>query len=150
VTDTPHDEGERPKRLTLSQIVELLLTRSSDRSVVTLTRTATGVTQIEVQVRTSDDVATVEDAEAKAREVYDRLREQYPNAEHEQATVELTRNAKGETQIEVQAKTSAELPTLEAAQDKAGDVFKRLRMRFPIADGTHGAGPINDPEGEAS
>lgn len=127
------------KRLTLSQIVELLLTRSSDRSVVSLTRTTKGETQIEVQVRTADngDVQTVEDAAAKAREVYDGLREQYPATEADDAVIELTRNARGETQIEVQVRASAagDITTADAASEHATKLFRDLRGRFPLASG---------------
>lgn len=68
-------------RLTLSEIVRLLLSRTPhDRSSVTLTRNAKGVTQIEVTVRTGDDdaLATPRDAEREAVEIYERLRATYP------------------------------------------------------------------------
>lgn len=138
---------ERPKRLSLSQIVEMLLTRSStERSVVTLTRNASGETQIEVTVRTGDDgeTVTVEDAEEKARSVYERLRQSYPVASgHDNAVVELTRNAKGETQIEVQVRTSAggRLETIQAARDEVTSVFGSLRSRFPLSFGPHEGWP---------
>lgn len=132
---------ERPKRLSLSQILELMLTRGTpERSAVTLTRNASGETQIEVTVRTGDDgdTVTVEDAEAKAQLVYDRLRELYPQTNgHENATVELTRNAKGETQIEVQVKTSAGggVVSVTDARDKVTEAFRDLRSRFPLSTG---------------
>lgn len=72
---------ERPKRMTLSEIVELLLARStSDRTSVALSRNAKGETQIEVVVRTSDggDVATADAAADKAQELYERFRNRYP------------------------------------------------------------------------
>lgn len=74
----------RPKRMTLSEVVEHLLARSSsDRSSVTLTRNAKGETQIEVVVRTSDAGAllTVDDAASKAVELYDTMRNRYPMAD---------------------------------------------------------------------
>lgn len=74
--------GDAPRRLTLSQIVELLLTKGGgEHSSVTLTRNAKGLTQIEVTVRTgeADDVATVDQAATKARAVYDDLRLAYPH-----------------------------------------------------------------------
>jgi hypothetical protein len=80
---TTHD-GESPtpaKRITLSQIVELLLQRSPrDHSSVTLSRNAKGETQIEVVVRTGDagEIVDVDDALAKAVELYDVARERYP------------------------------------------------------------------------
>lgn len=73
---------DAPRRLSLSQIVELLLTRGGgEHSSVTLTRNAKGLTQIEVTVRTgeAEDVATVDQAAAKARKVYDELRTTYPH-----------------------------------------------------------------------
>lgn len=78
-TDTP--PVARPKRMTLSEVVEHLLARgTSDRSSVTLTRNAKGETQIEVVVRTSDAAGaqTVDEAAAKACELYDSMRDRYP------------------------------------------------------------------------
>lgn len=128
-----------PKRLSLSQIVAMLIERSArDHSAVAISRSAAGSTQIEVTVRTGDDdtVATVEDAEKKAREVYDRLSEQYPPPNgHEQAEVTFTRNAKGETQVSVSAKTTAALPTLETLADSTRKVYDAARMKYPMADG---------------
>lgn len=71
----------RPHRMTLSDVVAGLLARgSSEHSSVTLTRNAKDNTQIEVVVRTGDSgaIATIEDAEAAAVRVYDRLRAAYP------------------------------------------------------------------------
>lgn len=68
-------------RLTLSQIVTTLLARNTtDKSSVTLSRNAKGVTQIEVTVRTgdSDAVETAADAERIASDIYNRLRAAYP------------------------------------------------------------------------
>jgi hypothetical protein len=137
---TPAPELERPKRMTLSQIVELLLARgATDRSTVSIARNAKGETQFEVTVRTGEDgeVVTVEDAERKALEVYGRLHEQYPMTNgHENADVELTRNAKGETQISVGIKTAeGTVATLEEAAAKAHEVYDQTRRRYPMADG---------------
>lgn len=69
------------RRLSLSQIVEILLTRgNTERSSVTLTRNAKGVTQIEVTVRTGDtpEVATAADAVKVASSLYTDLRAAYP------------------------------------------------------------------------
>lgn len=132
------------RRLTLSQILELVLNRDrSAHSSVTLTAGARGETHIEVQVRTtdSDELATVEAAEAKAREVYDRLRAVYVTpAGSESATVSLTRNAKGDTQIDVQVRTAdaGDVQTVEAAEAKARDSFERLRGKYPLAGGMAG------------
>lgn len=74
---------QRPKRLSLSEIVEQLLARGSgDRSSVTLSRNAKGETQIEVVVRTADNgaITTVAAAQAEAVRVYDDLRAAYPLA----------------------------------------------------------------------
>lgn len=75
--------GEHAKRLSLSEIVELLLTRSGgETSSVTLSRNAKGETQIEVKVRTgdTDEVRTAADAANRARTIYDELRSAYPMA----------------------------------------------------------------------
>lgn len=74
-------QPEKPKRLTLSEILALMLQRGgSDRSSVSLTRNAKGQTQIEVTVRTGnqDDAATAEQAATKATTIYDALRWRYP------------------------------------------------------------------------
>ena len=76
-----HRTAEASKRLTLSEILELLLTKSSsEHSSVTLSRNARGVTQIEVTVRTGDDgsIKTAADAKAHAQTLYDQLRSAYP------------------------------------------------------------------------
>lgn len=77
-TETP-----KPKRLSLSEIVELLLARnSSEHSSVSLTRNSKGDTQIEVVVRSSEagEVTTAQAAAAEARRLYDELRKAYPPA----------------------------------------------------------------------
>lgn len=74
-------EAAPAKRLTLSQIVEALLQRGGgEHSSVTLSRNAKGETQIEVAVRTGETsgLETIEQAEAAAQAVYDRLRIAYP------------------------------------------------------------------------
>jgi hypothetical protein len=74
----------RPKRLTLSDIVESLLAAQSkhggERSAVKLTRNARGDTQIEVIVRTGDStgIETVDDCAAEANRVYEALSILYP------------------------------------------------------------------------
>lgn len=85
------DEHDQPaathtaRRLTLSDIVELLLTalarHSGDHSGVKLSRNARGETQIEVSVRTGDPgIETVEQARMRAEEQYEHLRSLYPLA----------------------------------------------------------------------
>lgn len=70
-----------PKRLSLSEIVSMLLTRSGGSgSSVTLSRNARGVTQIEVTVRTGDedDLQTPEQAAERCNAIYASLRATYP------------------------------------------------------------------------
>lgn len=71
---------ERPHRLSLSEIVQLLLTKSpADHSTIRLSRNAKGDTQVDVSIRTGEaGLETVEDARAKAEETYDHLCELYP------------------------------------------------------------------------
>ena len=73
-----------PHRLSLSDIVWLLLTRQPrELSSVKLSRNAKGETQIEVSVYVgnTDEIATVFDAERVAKDIYDRLRSVYPMAD---------------------------------------------------------------------
>ena len=56
----------------------------------------------------------------------------------ERDSVELTRNAKGETQIVVVARTR-EGETLEDVGVRARDEYDRNRMRYPLANGYVGA-----------
>lgn len=72
--------NSRPKRLSLSEILELVLTRSSDRSVVALTRNAKGETQIEVQVKASESsrVSSIDAAKDAATEAFKTLRGRFP------------------------------------------------------------------------
>jgi hypothetical protein len=74
-------ELEPRRRLTLSDVVELLLARpaAGDHSTIKLTRNSKGDTQIEVSVRTGEPgIETVEEARAKAEAQYDHLRRLYP------------------------------------------------------------------------
>ena len=138
-------------RLTLSRIVEMLLTRNTDHSSVSLTRNAAGDTQIEVTVRTGDDdTPTVEEAEAKAAAIFDRLASAYPVADgHEASEVALTRNARGETQIAVTVKSGAhsDVATLDAGREKATEVFRTLRGRFPLSTGKNAGMVAAAPDG---
>jgi hypothetical protein len=145
------EDAPKPKRLSLSQILEHMLTRGgAERSAVTLTRTASGGTQIEVKVRTGDDgeTVTVEDAERRAGEVYDRLQSQYPpDPAHENAAVTLARNAKGETQIATEVKTSGDgVRTIAEAEKRASEVYERLRATYPLSSGA----VAKVPDGDAS
>lgn len=133
--ETP-PKPDQPKRLTLSQIIELMLTRSAARqSTVGISRNGKGEVSIEVKVGTMDEgaIVTVEDAERKAAEVYERLHAAYaPSSGHEDAQVELTRNAKGETQVSVEVKTTAGgIETAQAAAETARTLYEQTRERFP-------------------
>ena len=77
--------GAAPAPLRQSEILRAFLERmkasgQGEHSTVKLSRNAKGDTQIEVSVRTgeSDEVATVDDAAAKAKAVYDTLAAFYP------------------------------------------------------------------------
>lgn len=137
MTTTEH-ETERPKRLSLSQIVELLLTRPTrDRSLVSLSRNAAGEVVIDVTAHAGEG-ETLEDAERNAVEAFERLSAQYArrDAAHENGEVTLTRNAKGETQIAVSAKTGeGKLKTLAALEAETRKVYDATRMKYPMADG---------------
>jgi len=137
--------ADHPRRLTLSQIVEQLIAqRSRDRSSVTITRDSGGGVAIEVKVRVDEggDIANPEDAEERARAIYGRLAQEYPPTNgHDNATISLTRNAKGETQIETQIKTSDNgIQTLDEATHRTWDIYDKTRGRYPMADG-HSAKP---------
>jgi hypothetical protein len=135
-------QPKHPQRLSLSETLRLLLTRqTSEPSAVTLTRNAAGETVIEVKVKAAEDggLAAVEEAAEHAVDIYEQLRVHYPYASGvDDAAVKLTRNAKGETQIEVDVKTdaSSSAATIERAADKAETIYERLRRQYPLADGT--------------
>lgn len=131
-------DAMQPKRLTLSAILEMVLSRGGERSSVSISRSASGETVIDVKVRTGDDAetATVEDAERRAREVYDRLVAAYPaSASHDGAQVSYSRNAKGETQVEVSMRSSDRIPTLEKVGELAKAEYDRMRTSYPMANG---------------
>lgn len=72
------------KPVTMSETLRAMLAAlpraGTEHSTVALKNNAKGDTQIEVSIRTDDhgDIRTVEDAAAKAREIYDSLRMLYP------------------------------------------------------------------------
>lgn len=80
------DRGEREptKPLGATEVARAFLAKlahsSGEHSSIELSRNAKGDTQVKVAVRTgeSEAVATVEDAAAKAREIYDALCMLYP------------------------------------------------------------------------
>jgi hypothetical protein len=118
----------------------MLLTRHGrESSGVTLSRSASGETQIEVRVRAGDDDAqTADDAAAKAAELYDQLTAKYPpSSGRDDATIDLSRNAKGETQVSVKISTNARgnVTTLAEAEKLATETYGRLRGTYPLATG---------------
>lgn len=137
-------EPDRPRRITLSEIVDRMLNKSGGagkRSSVTIGRSASGDTTLEVTVSAGadEDTATIEDASKKAQAEYDRLTELYPVTTHEGASVDLARNAKGETQVAVSIKTSDDRATLEEAGSAAQAEYDRLRGVYPMANGQSAA-----------
>ena len=127
-------QDHKPKRLSLSEIVELLLTRRPSASSVTLSRAASGDTAIEVKV-SATEAGTIAEAEAEARATYDRLREAYPDRQRESSAISLTRNAKGDTQVDLTARTGDEYPTLEALYPAAVKLYDNARAKYPMANG---------------
>lgn len=120
---TNEPDTQRPKRLSLSEILEMVLTRThADRSTVALTRTASGEVVIDVKV----SAETVAEASALAEAELARLADLYPRSEQSsEPTVGLTRNAKGDTQVDVKGATWEDT---QAVYDKA-------RMAYPMAGG---------------
>lgn len=137
--------NDAPQRMTLSRVVELLLTRSArTHSSVTITRSSSGTVGFDVTIATgdTDEVVTAEQASALCQTIADALIEKYPPPpDHDNADASYTRNAKGETQIAVSAKTT---PTgnrkLAELVNELRTVYDRERMRYPMADG-HTAKP---------
>jgi hypothetical protein len=135
-------QPERTQRLSLSEILRLVLTRQvNEPSSVTLTRNASGETLIEVKVKAAEDggAEAIEQAKDQAVELYRELRHQHPAGEGaDDGVVKLTRNAKGETQIDVEIKTDmrSEALSIEQAATKAETTYERLRRQYPLADGT--------------
>lgn len=135
----------KPKRLSLSEILEMVLTRQPrDRSSVTIGRTSSGETVFEVKVAAGEgtEAPLVGDAQEIATDLYTALLEKYPASEpRDPATVSLTRNAKGETQIEVTLRTGdGPAATLAAALELAVASYDEARRKYPMADG-HTAKP---------
>lgn len=123
MNDTVTTDAPRPKRLSLSEILEMVLTRSSsDRSTVGLARTASGEIVIDVKV----SAETVEEASATAEAEMARLSLLYPRSEQAtEPTVSLTRNAKGDTQVDVKG----------VGWDAAKAVYDKARAAYPMANG---------------
>ena len=79
------EEQAKPRRMTQGEILAAFVDRmhragQTEHSSVTLKTNAKGDVQIDVTVRTGEtpDVATVDDAAAKAKAVFDVLRAFYP------------------------------------------------------------------------
>lgn len=66
----------------------------------------------------------------------------------ELSSVKLTRNAKGDTQIEVSVYPgdTEEVATVFDAERVAKDIFNRLRATYPMSDGTVGTPAVGNPE----
>lgn len=137
---TPDQEVQHPKRMTLSQVVELLLTRTPTQASVTISRNAKGDTLLEVVGRGD----TAEEASVQAEHEYDRLAKKYapPSNGSSGATVTLTRNAKGETQIGVEVKDDDPAQ----AEKVSHKVFESTRRKFPLSSGFVAAKAAKDDE----
>lgn len=115
-------ETTRPKRLSLSEILEMVLTRSGDRPAVSLTRTASGVVVIDVKASGE----TIAEAGAEAEAEMARLAALYPRSDHgSEPVVNLSRNAKGDTQLDIKGVGWAFTKT----------VYDKARMAYPMVDG---------------
>jgi endonuclease/exonuclease/phosphatase family metal-dependent hydrolase len=111
--------------MTISRALEMALTRNAGpRNVVTLELDRDGIVTPKVTA-THDDL---EEAERMAAAAMVRLQEAFPPPAKngaEPLKVELTRNAKGETQISVKGDDAEALVR-----------YKQLRAEFPLNDGT--------------
>lgn len=115
-------ETVRPKRLSLSEILELVLTRQHGGTSVSLTRTASG--EVVIDVKASAD--TVEQAGAIAEAEMSRLAALYPRSEQStEPTVSLSRNAKGDTQVDVKG----------VGWEDTKAVYDTARAAYPMANG---------------
>lgn len=129
------DGTPRSKRLSMSEILELALTRRKSSSV-SITRAPSGDASIEVQIATGDGAETIEEAEEKAAAIYARLAELYPPLpQSDNAAVTIARNAKGDTQLEIVVRCGATLTSVDAAAERAVELYDQARMRYPMANG---------------
>lgn len=68
-------------------------------------------------------------------EIVDRLLHALNRGGQEHSTIELVRNAKGDTQIKVSVRTGeGDIETVEQARMKAEEQFDHLRALYPISD----------------
>lgn len=87
MTSSDQPQPEAPARrpgLRQSDIIAMLLSKGGgEHSLVSLSRSARGVTQVEVTVRTGegDGPTTAEEASALAQRIYDALIAKYPMPE---------------------------------------------------------------------
>lgn len=130
-----HAETPRSKRLSMSEILELALTRRKSSSV-SITRAPSGDTTIDVQIATGDGAETIEEAETKAATIYARLAELYPpSPPSDSASVTIARNAKGDTQLEITVRCGATLTSVDDAAGRAVELYDQARRRYPMANG---------------
>ena len=136
----------------------MLATKGShaDHSSVTIGRTPRGDYTFEVTVRATGEggqVPTIEAAEALCTAVVGRLRDAFPTDESAagSAAVTLTRNAKGETQIEVTARSDSQTTNdaINEAESAARVSFDRARSSYPMSTGFVGAKEGADNGGKA-
>lgn len=138
--DKQEQEQEQAKpsharRLSMSEIVEMALTRRKSSSV-SISRAPSGDVTIDVQVATGDGADSLEDAEDKAAAIYSRLAELYPAAEpSDSASVTVARNAKGDTQLEITVRCGSGITSVDEAAARAVELYDAARMRYPMANG---------------
>lgn len=104
------------------------LNRAPARPMVTISRDANGSYGYDVRV-TADDA---DDAATIALAIEHKLAELYPPAAPtpERHKVSLTRNAKGETQIDLEGRYTDDADLIATAER-----YESLRSRYPLADG---------------
>ena len=123
-------EESRP-RMTISRALEMaLLNRQARQPSVKILVSEGRVAGAEVFAAHDD----IEEAERQARVTAERIMGEYPPPEQKQlerGKVSLTRNAKGETQIDFEGRWS-----VDQDLDEHAARFEALRGRFPLADGT--------------
>ena len=115
-------------------ITNLVLSGRSRQSSVKYEITDGRVTGVDIFVADDDPYK----ADATARLLVANALEDFPPqivSTNMPTDIELTRNAKGETQAKVSMKSNGtHAPGL--VRDVTGDVFEQIRARFPLLDGT--------------
>lgn len=132
----PPEVIERPKRLSLSQVLEMVLSRPTrTHPSVTLNYTTSGAVTWSIDTPAEEDETLAETAERVAA-VHEQLLERFPaGGDHDAAEASFTRNAKGETQIAVSGKTTAQTATLDELVAKLRKAYDATRAQYPMADG---------------